>query len=592
MRICQHDVTGYHRVLHLQEFGDLLGSCRDPVSLLSRSSTHTCARDACGTTQGSEAKEQTGMRVPTPRAEDYLIEVRSARFHLLQELLGRQDITQRAQRRMPRSQMNDVRSAPLVTQLCRNGFELPIGSRLILAIVIVVNPCPEEMIEKHIARARIEVVITSNSLLELHMALHAETVTRRNGRPDKVGLNRAGDQQRVCILGERVTEVELQLTDLVAAHRQAGEVISLHQQLGAPHVSREVGHRLQWRGQVSEPGPGHLGKLRWQCRQRWHGSHPFSSCVSLQSPRSLAMFPEATTDIEQAKQDLDTHGFCRIPRALSGDALAEARERLVEQSAGEERAGVDFRDGGATQAILDDFGQLKPDAFSTANGGINQRLWLLVDELVGHILGSRFLLSTHSANIAKPGGGRMGLHTDQWWMPQPVSAGNDYVRPSEISRVPSASAIAPDPGLGICPPVVANTMWMLSDFTEENGATEVVPGSHLSGAQPHPAEQSDYDIGRLVGEAGSLAVFDGRLWHGTGAHVGGEDRLGVLGTFCAPQFRQQENQVHGLDRKLWPDLSDKMKERLGFKPWNTYGRLENPAAPWIEPIPELVPELR
>lgn len=64
----------------------------------------------------------------------------------------------------------------------------------------------------------------------------------------------------------------------------------------------------------------------------------------------------------------------------------------------------------------------------------------------------------------------------------------------------------------------------------------------------------------------------------------------ALGTFFAPQFRQQENQVHGLDRELWPELSDKMKERLGFKPWNAYGRLENPTAPWIAPDPERIPD--
>lgn len=153
--------------------------------------------------------------------------------------------------------------------------------------------------------------------------------------------------------------------------------------------------------------------------------------------------------------------------------------------------------------------------------------------MIGHILGPRFILSTHSANIAKPGGKRMGLHTDQWWMPQPVA------------------------------PV----------------------------AQPHPTEQTDYPIEQIVAPAGSLAVFDGRLWHGTGAHTGGEDRLGVLATFCAPQFRPQENQVLGLDRLLWSDLSDKMKERLGFKPWNAYGRLESPTDPWVEPEPERIPEL-
>ena len=63
----------------------------------------------------------------------------------------------------------------------------------------------------------------------------------------------------------------------------------------------------------------------------------------------------------------------------------------------------------------------------------------LVDDLVGHILGEDFILSTHSANIAKPGGVRMGLHTDQWWMPQPVKAGEDYIKPSEISRSAASS---------------------------------------------------------------------------------------------------------------------------------------------------------
>ncbi len=319
------------------------------------------------------------------------------------------------------------------------------------------------------------------------------------------------------------------------------------------------------------------------------------------------MLPEPTVDLDQARRDLDRHGLCRIPDALVGHQLQETRRRLVEQAEGERKHGLDFRDGGAHQGLLDDFGNLKPDAFSAANGGVNQRVWLLVnkgrcfrdlvihplvDALVGHLLGPRFLLSTLSANIAKPGGRRMGLHTDQWWMPQARPPAAAPVRPSEISRQPVPEAIQPDPTLGIAPPVVVNTMWMLNDFTEANGATEVVAGSHLSGAHPDPAADGDYEIDHLVGAAGSLAVFDGRLWHGTGAHTGGEDRLGVLGTFCAPQFRQQENQVLGLDPDLWPELSDTMKERLGFKPWNAYGRLESPADPWVGPDPERIPELR
>ena len=140
------------------------------------------------------------------------------------------------------------------------------------------------------------------------------------------------------------------------------------------------------------------------------------------------MLPIATTDLKQAKRDLDQSGVCVISGVLTGKALMTARRRLVEQAEEEERQCLDFRDAGSDQKLLDDFGQIKSDAFSKTNGGINQRLWMLVnkgqcfrdmvehpliDELIGHVLGDRFILSTHSANIAKRGGQRMGLHTDQ-----------------------------------------------------------------------------------------------------------------------------------------------------------------------------------
>ena len=317
--------------------------------------------------------------------------------------------------------------------------------------------------------------------------------------------------------------------------------------------------------------------------------------------------PELTEDLGQGKQDLDDYGFCLVANALTGAALTTTRQRLVEQAEAEAEQGLDHRDGGPHQVIMDESGRLKTDAFTTANGGVNQRLWMLVnkgacfrdliehplvDELVGHVLGADFILSTLSANIAKPGGVRMGLHTDQWWMPQPVRTGESYRRASEITRRPAAGFVQPDPTLGIAPPVVANTMWMLSDFSPQNGATEVVPGSHLSGAHPHPTEQGGYPIFQPEAPAGTLMVFDGRLWHGTGAHTGGDDRLGALATFCCPQFRQQENQTLGLDRALWSQISDKLKARLGFKVWNAYGRIEGEFGGMVTPEPKRIGELK
>jgi ectoine hydroxylase-related dioxygenase (phytanoyl-CoA dioxygenase family) len=317
--------------------------------------------------------------------------------------------------------------------------------------------------------------------------------------------------------------------------------------------------------------------------------------------------PPPTKDLEQAKLDLTKFGFCIVPEALNKDEITAARERLLDQAEAEEQQGLSFRDGGPEQQVKLINGRIDKNSFSTSNGGVNQRLWMLankgqcfrdmvthplVDELVGHILGKEFILSTHSANIAKPGGVRMGLHTDQWWMPQPVRADEEYIKPSEISRSAADSFVDPDTSLGISPPVVANCMWMLSEFSSTNGSTEVVPGSHLTGAHPNQEDQSTYPIIQAEAEAGTLMVFDGRLWHGTGANTGNSDRLGVLTTFCSPQFRQQENQTLGLDRDLWDKCSEKLKTRLGFKVWNAYGRIESSMDYLIDIEPERIKELK
>jgi ectoine hydroxylase-related dioxygenase (phytanoyl-CoA dioxygenase family) len=321
----------------------------------------------------------------------------------------------------------------------------------------------------------------------------------------------------------------------------------------------------------------------------------------------MAAPPTPTRDLARAKSDLDEYGYCLVAEALEPAALHRLRERLVEQADAERRDGHAYRDGGRSQRVVDDYGSLRPDAFTAANGGVNQRVWMLankgrcfrelivhplVDALVGHVLGERFILSQMSANIARPGGVRMGLHTDQWWMPQPVRPGRPHVRPADVTRAAAQSFVEPDPTLGIAPAVVANTMWMLSDFTAANGATEVVPGSHKTGAHPPSGDQSKCGVVSAQAPAGSLMVFDGRLWHGTGACTGSEMRLGLLTTFCGPQFRPQENQTLGLDPALWPELDEKLKYRLGFVPWNAYGRVESPAAREVHPLAPRIGELR
>ena len=327
--------------------------------------------------------------------------------------------------------------------------------------------------------------------------------------------------------------------------------------------------------------------------------------MNMQQPKRAAT---PTQDMTAARRDLDELGYCLIDTALPPASVDRLRDRLLAQAEAERQLGLAFRDAGPQQRLTDANGRiLGAAAFSADNGGINQRVWMLankgaafrellvhelVDTLVGHVLGADFIVSNFSANIARPGGTRMGLHTDQWWMPQPIDPDKPCTRPADLTRKPAAQAIDPPAGLGIAPAVVCNTMWMLSDFTRDNGATELVPGTHLSGAQPDPElDPAHYPVVQPEAPAGSLLVFDGRLWHGTGANTGGPDRLGLLATFCAPQFRQQENQPLGLDPELYEQLSDKLRARLGFRIWNAYGRIESPAAGWVSPQPERIGEL-
>ena len=74
--------------------------------------------------------------------------------------------------------------------------------------------------------------------------------------------------------------------------------------------------------------------------------------------------PEATRDLEQAKADLDRHGYCLIAEALPPAELATARRRLQEQAAAEVERGLAFRDGGKGQNLTDPRGRLRPDAFT------------------------------------------------------------------------------------------------------------------------------------------------------------------------------------------------------------------------------------
>jgi ectoine hydroxylase-related dioxygenase (phytanoyl-CoA dioxygenase family) len=115
-------------------------------------------------------------------------------------------------------------------------------------------------------------------------------------------------------------------------------------------------------------------------------------------------------------------------------------------------------------------------------------------------------------------------------------------------------------------PIICNTMWAITDFTEENGATRVVPGSHLSDEAPNPLEQ--YETVPAEMEKGSVLVWVGSLWHGGGANRTDQRRVGIAMNYCAGYIRQQENQQLGVPPALVKTFPRRLQELIGYSVYN------------------------
>lgn len=109
---------------------------------------------------------------------------------------------------------------------------------------------------------------------------------------------------------------------------------------------------------------------------------------------------------------------------------------------------------------------------------------------------------------------------------------------------------------------VCNTMWALTDFTEANGATRVIPGSHR--ADHSPAYGRPYDSVPAEMPRGSVLVWHGSLWHGGGANRTAERRVGIAMNYCAGWVRQQENQQLGIPRAVARGFSPRLRELVGY----------------------------
>jgi len=123
--------------------------------------------------------------------------------------------------------------------------------------------------------------------------------------------------------------------------------------------------------------------------------------------------------------------------------------------------------------------------------------------------------------------------------------------------------------------LMLNMLVMVDEFTELNGATKVVPGSHTVEARPSDAELEARAV-RATGPAGSIVLFDSNLWHSAAPNLSQRARVALTPTFTRAFVKQQLD----YPRMLGEDFpkTDKMRQLLGYR-----ARVPANLAEWYQP---------
>ena len=166
-----------------------------------------------------------------------------------------------------------------------------------------------------------------------------------------------------------------------------------------------------------------------------------------------------------------------------------------------------------------------------AKAVINPKMMALAEFSIG----AGFILSNVASTIRRKGDQNIGLHCDQVWHPVPFPEHNLFL----------------------------TACWACDDFTLESGATTVVPGSVAKRRPPNLDEIASTETVPIECKAGSIAVWDGRIWHDNATRTIDGERAVLHVSYTRLMLRQMEVYAQSLQDRLVEEYGEPMAQLLG-----------------------------
>jgi hypothetical protein len=238
-------------------------------------------------------------------------------------------------------------------------------------------------------------------------------------------------------------------------------------------------------------------------------------------------------DLMDMNAQFKENGFCIFPEILQGSDLMRVRVALDRGAEAARAMGIAHLKG------------LDPNAANIRVGNLPAIDPVFIDLLMRNdalsaveaMLGSYFLISNFSANIALPGSKSMRLHSDQ----------------SLVIPPPWSQALA------------MNIIWCLDDVHADNGATLYLPGSHNFQSPDEVPADAFSKMRPFEAPAGSFIAMDGRLWHTSGSNVTADElRRMLFAYYSADYIRQEINWALALPSEVQAAMDERTRARFAL----------------------------